>query len=451
MQIGDSIRTYGKHLPIRSTLIFGGVGQNPQVNTMRKCIDIVVVTPGRLLDLINQRHVTLDSVDVLILDEADRMLDMGFIRDIRKIVALVPAKRQTLLFSATMPNDVADLAKSLLSNPVRVEVVPQATTAERIEQRLYFVDKAKKRSLISHLLNDPKMTRAIVFTRTKHGADRLTEQLEKDGFQTAAIHGNKGQGARQQALNSFRKGGIKVLVATDIAARGIDVDDISHVVNYDLPMEPESYVHRIGRTARAGAAGIAYSLCDREERGLLRDIERVIRAKLPVVADHPFAPQHGEPAHVSDVDGRDFRNRNMGRGNGPSGNSQANNGHGRGDRRPGPQRPGQNARRRGREEQNGQRNERGPDSRPQETRAPEHRAHEHRTHEHRSHDHKARDGHGRDGQPRQQRDGQGRDGQSRDGQKRSFGGGKPGGGRSHRGQGGGHSGGQRSEGGQRRG
>ena len=437
VQIGDSIRTYGRHLPIRSTLIFGGVGQNPQVNTMRKGIDVVVATPGRLLDLINQRHVTLDSVDVFILDEADRMLDMGFIRDIRKIVALVPAKRQTLLFSATMPNDVADLAKGLLSNPVRVEVVPQATTAERIEQRLFFVDKAKKRNLISHLLSDPKMTRAIVFTRTKHGADRLTEQLEKDGFQAAAIHGNKGQGARQQALNSFRKGGIKVLVATDIAARGIDVDDISHVINYDLPMEPESYVHRIGRTARAGAAGIAYSLCDREERGLLRDIERVIRNKLQVVTDHPFAPQPGDAAPVGDADGRNFRSRNMGRGGG----DQANNGHGRGDRRPGPQRPGQNARRRSREETG-------------ETRAPEARtgencAGEHRTHEHRSHDPKARDGQGRDGQPRQQRDGQGRDGQ-----KRSFGGGqgKPGGHRgSHGGShGGAHGGSGRSHGGGQR-
>ena len=447
VQISDSIRTYGRHLPIRSTLIFGGVGQNPQVNTMRKGIDIVVATPGRLLDLINQRHVTMDSVDVFILDEGDRMLDMGFIRDIRKIVALLPAKRQTLMFSATMPNDVADLAKGLLSNPVRVEVVPQATTAERIEQRLFFVDKAKKRNLISHLLADPKMTRAIVFTRTKHGADRLTEQLEKDGFQAAAIHGNKGQGARQQALNSFRKGSIKVLVATDIAARGIDVDDISHVVNYDLPMEPESYVHRIGRTARAGAAGIAYSLCDREERGLLRDIERVIRNKLQVVTDHPFAPQPGEPAHVSDVDGRAFRSRNMGRGGG----DQANNGHGRGDRRPGPQRPGQNARKRDRDEQ-----PRGGEARPQEHRGTEHRVGEHRggehrTHEHRSHDPKARDGQGRDGQPRQQRDGQGRDAHARDGQKRSFGGGKPGGGRGHRGQGGGHAGGQRRDGGQRQG
>jgi ATP-dependent RNA helicase RhlE len=223
-----------------------------------------------------------------VLDEADRMLDMGFIRDIRRITPLLPKTRQTLLFSATMPSDVADLAKGLLKDPVRVEVVPQSTTAERIDQKLFYVARGHKRALLAKLLGEPEMRRAIVFTRTKHGANRLAEQLEKDGFVTAAIHGNKSQGARQQALNSFKNGQVKVLVATDIAARGIDVDDISHIVNYELPMEPEAYVHRIGRTARAGASGTAFSFCDSEERGLLRDIERIIRVKLPVVEDHPF-------------------------------------------------------------------------------------------------------------------------------------------------------------------
>jgi ATP-dependent RNA helicase RhlE len=213
---------------------------------------------------------------------------MGFIRDIRRITPLLPKQRQTLLFSATMPSDVADLAKGLLKDPVRVEVVPQSSTAERIDQRLFYVARGHKRALLAKLLGEPEMRRAIVFTRTKHGANRLAEQLEKDGFVTAAIHGNKSQGARQQALNAFKNGHVKVLVATDIAARGIDVDDISHIVNYELPMEPEAYVHRIGRTARAGASGTAYSFCDGEERGLLRDIERIIRVKLPVVEDHPF-------------------------------------------------------------------------------------------------------------------------------------------------------------------
>jgi ATP-dependent RNA helicase RhlE len=289
VQINDSIKTYGRHLPLRSTVIFGGVGSVPQVNTMRRGIDFVVATPGRLLDLMNQGHVTLSSVEFFVLDEADRMLDMGFIRDIRKIVGSLPARRQTLLFSATMPHDVADLANSLLTKPKRVEVVPQSTTAERIDQIVYMVPKANKRRLLAELLNGEGVTRSIVFTRTKRGADRVSEQLERDGIRSAAIHGNKGQSARQTALGSFRNGSVKVLVATDIAARGIDIDNISHVVNYDLPLEPESYVHRIGRTARAGATGIAISLCDGEERSLLRDIEKTVRMKIPVVDDHPLA------------------------------------------------------------------------------------------------------------------------------------------------------------------
>jgi ATP-dependent RNA helicase RhlE len=317
VQIVESLRTYGKHLPIRSTQIFGGVGQNPQVEALRKGIDVVVATPGRLLDLINQRHIVLDSVEVFVLDEGDRMLDMGFIRDIRRITPLLPKVRQTLLFSATMPNDIASLAKNLLTDPLRVEVAPQSTTAERIEQRLYFVARGHKRALLSKLLGDAAMSRAIVFTRTKHGANRLAEQLEKDGFGTAAIHGNKSQGARQQALGDFKKGKVKVLVATDIAARGIDVDGITHVVNYELPMEPEAYVHRIGRTARAGAAGIALSFCDGEERGLLRDIERITRIKLPVVEDHPFVGLADDPSQRSDPGER--RHLSMRRGGGGGG------------------------------------------------------------------------------------------------------------------------------------
>ncbi|TDQ84510.1 ATP-dependent RNA helicase RhlE [Dongia mobilis] len=289
VQIADSIKTYGRHLPLRSTVIFGGVGQAPQVEKMRRGIDFVVATPGRLLDLMNQGHVTLTSVEFFVLDEADRMLDMGFIRDIRKITAVLPTRRQTLLFSATMPKDVAELANSLLTKPKRVEVVPQSTTAERIDQLIYLVPKANKRRLLADLLQAPDVARAIVFTRTKRGADKVSEYLERNGHTSAAIHGNKGQNARQQALAAFRNGTVKVLVATDIAARGIDIDGISHVINFELPLEPESYVHRIGRTARAGNAGVALSLCDSEERSLLRDIEKIVRMKLPVVDDHPLA------------------------------------------------------------------------------------------------------------------------------------------------------------------
>jgi ATP-dependent RNA helicase RhlE len=314
VQILESLKTYGRHLPLRSTQIFGGVGQNPQVDAMRRGQDVVVATPGRLIDLIQQGHVKLDGAEVFVLDEADRMLDMGFIRDIRRITPLLPKQRQTLLFSATMPNDVADLAKGLLKDPVRVEVAPQSTTAERIDQKVYFVARGHKRALLAQLLGTPEMSRAIVFTRTKHGANRLAEQLEKDGFGTAAIHGNKSQGARQQALNAFKNGKVKVLVATDIAARGIDVDGISHVVNYELPMEPEAYVHRIGRTARAGATGVAFSFCDHEERGLLRDIERITRMKVPVVEDHPFVGVPEDPRNVNERDRIPAHHRGGGRG-----------------------------------------------------------------------------------------------------------------------------------------
>jgi len=284
-QIGESISAYGAGLPLRHTVVYGGVGQMPQVNALRRGVDILVATPGRLLDLMSQGHVKLDAVKVFVLDEADRMLDMGFIRDVRKIIAKLPAQRQTLFFSATMPGEVASLAGHVLNDPVRVEVAPAATTAERIEQRVIYVRSADKRSLLVDLLaTDATMDRVMVFTRTKHGANKVAEHLERTGVPTAAIHGNKSQGARQAALEGFRSGEVRVLVATDIAARGIDVDAVTHVVNFDLPNVPESYVHRIGRTARAGAGGIAVAFCDDgEERIYLRDIERLTRIPLKVV------------------------------------------------------------------------------------------------------------------------------------------------------------------------
>jgi len=289
LQIHDSVKTYGRHLGLRQALVFGGIGQNPQVKAMARGVDLLIATPGRLLDLINQGHIRLDATRFLVLDEADRMLDMGFVRDVRKIVAKMPKERQSLLFSATMPEDVAGLAKDILRDPLRIEITPQATTVERIDQKILFVDTANKRALLTRLLGDPALARVIVFTRTKHGANRVAEQLDMAGVRAMAIHGNKSQGARQKALENFRTGRARVLVATDIAARGIDIDDVTHVINYELPNEPESYVHRIGRTARAGANGIALSFCDRSERGFLRDIERLTKRRIAVIGDHPFA------------------------------------------------------------------------------------------------------------------------------------------------------------------
>jgi ATP-dependent RNA helicase RhlE len=295
-QIGDGFRTYGKNLRLRHAVIFGGVGQNPQVAALKHGVDIIVATPGRLLDLMQQGHVDLRAIEVLVLDEADRMLDMGFINDIRKIVARVPAKRQTLLFSATMPPEIRQLADTLMHNAVNVAVAPVATTAENIQQSVYFVDKANKPQLLAHLVDHLPMTRAIVFTRTKHGADKVVRHLHTRGIRAEAIHGNKSQNARTRALENFRANKIPVLVATDIASRGIDIDDITHVVNYDLTHEPETYVHRIGRTARAGASGSAVSFCDREERSNLRAIERLIRRPIPVKADHPAYEQRATQA-----------------------------------------------------------------------------------------------------------------------------------------------------------
>ncbi len=284
VQIEQSLRTYGRHLNLRMAVILGGVNQSGQVRAMARGVDILVATPGRLLDLVQQKHVRLDAVSSFIVDEADRMLDMGFIRDVRKLAALLPKERQSMLFSATMPDDVARLVHELMRNPERIEVAPQGKTADRITQKLYIVPMAQKRQLLSELLKDLAMNRVIVFTRTKHGANRVAEHLSRTGEVAEAIHGNKSQNARQRALEMFRSGKARVLVATDIAARGIDIDDISHVVNFELPNEPESYVHRIGRTARAGGEGIAISFCDASERGMLRDIERVIRLKIEVVA-----------------------------------------------------------------------------------------------------------------------------------------------------------------------
>jgi ATP-dependent RNA helicase RhlE len=286
-QIGQSFATYGAHTGISHTVVFGGVGQDAQVRALRSGKTLLVATPGRLLDLMGQGLVRLRDVGILVLDEADRMLDMGFLPDVRRIIAAVPRQRQTLLFSATMPRDIEALAANILIDPIRVEVTPVATTAERIAQSVHFVGREAKRPLLERLLADPAATRTLVFTRTKHGANRVAAQLERAGIRAAAIHGNKSQGARERALATFKAGTTRVLVATDIAARGIDVDGVSHVVNYDLPDVAESYVHRIGRTARAGAEGIAVSFCDPEERRLLRDIERLIRMPIPVVGDDP--------------------------------------------------------------------------------------------------------------------------------------------------------------------
>jgi ATP-dependent RNA helicase RhlE len=287
-QIGDSFAAYGRHLQLTNTVIFGGVGQDAQRQALRRGVDILVATPGRLLDLMQQGYVRLDRLEVFVLDEADRMLDMGFIHDVRKVISAIPSRRQTLFFSATMPADIRKLADAILTDPARVAVTPPATTVELVEQSVYFVEKADKRQLLEHVLADRGITRALVFTRTKHGADRVVEYLTKRGIRADAIHGNKSQNARERALGQFKEGRVRVLVATDIAARGIDIDAISHVINFELPNVPETYVHRIGRTARAGAPGIALSFCDTEEREYLVDIERLIRSQVSVVEGHPW-------------------------------------------------------------------------------------------------------------------------------------------------------------------
>jgi ATP-dependent RNA helicase RhlE len=294
IQIGESFAAYGKHLRLKHTVIFGGVSQFSQTNALRSGVDILIATPGRLLDLINQRHVKLDSLKMLVLDEADRMLDMGFIHDVKKIIAKVPAKRQTIFFSATMPPEISLLANTILSNPKRVEVTPVASTANTIQQAIYFVEKGNKRKLLHHLLEDRSIITALVFTRTKHGADRVTKDLNTAGIKAEAIHGNKSQSQRQRALTNFKAQTTRVLVATDIAARGIDIDELSHVINFELPNVPETYVHRIGRTGRAGAKGISISFCDEEEKDYLKDIQKLIGKTIPVVTDQPYPMTPGE-------------------------------------------------------------------------------------------------------------------------------------------------------------
>ena len=288
-QIGESFATYGRGLDLWHTVIFGGVGEKPQIEELRRGVDIVVATPGRLLDLIGQGYVKLGGIEIFVLDEADRMLDMGFLPDVRRIIRELPTKRQTLLFSATMPPDIEQLAATLLTNPVSVEASPESTTAERVAQHVYFVDKRDKPRLLVDLLRSPELEHALIFTRTKHGANRVAEYLHKSGLNAAAIHGNKSQGARERALGGFRRHELRALVATDIAARGIDVEGISHVINFDLPNVPETYVHRIGRTGRAGAAGIALSFCDSEERPFLADIERLIGQHVPRIEAHAYS------------------------------------------------------------------------------------------------------------------------------------------------------------------
>ena len=301
-QIEESLRVYGRGTDLRHLVIFGGVGQNPQTRALKQGVDILVATPGRLMDLMGQGYVDLSNVEIFVLDEADRMLDMGFLPDMKRIAAKLPANRQTMLFSATIPSAIKSLAASMLRNPERVEVAAETPTVEKIEQGVYFVSKADKPTLLAHLVKTHDINCGIVFSRTKHGADRVVKQLARSGIDAAAIHGNKSQNNRQRALDGFKSGKTPILVATDVAARGIDVDGITHVINYDLTHEPETYVHRIGRTARAGASGIALSFCDRDERAYLRDIQKLIKITLPVREDHPDYAERAPGGPVEEME-----------------------------------------------------------------------------------------------------------------------------------------------------
>lgn len=288
IQIDESFAAYGRYTHLTHTVIFGGVSQRAQTDALRRGVDILVATPGRLLDLMNQRFVSLQHVSLFVLDEADRMLDMGFIHDVKKLIAALPAKRQTLFFSATMPPDIVKLADTILHNPAKVEVTPVSSTAETINQSVYLTDKGRKNDLLVHVLKGKTIVTALVFTRTKHGADKVVKMLVKEGIKAEAIHGNKSQNARQRALENFKNQSIRVLVATDIAARGIDVDDLAHVINFEIPNISETYVHRIGRTGRAGAKGSALSFCDAEELPFLKDIQKLIGKTIPVIEDNPY-------------------------------------------------------------------------------------------------------------------------------------------------------------------
>lgn len=318
-QIGKSIRAYGKYLPITSTVIFGGVGQQHQVQALSRGVDILVATPGRLLDLMNQGHIHLHRVEFFVLDEADRMLDMGFINDIRKVISKLPAKRQSLFFSATLEPNVVALARTLVHDPVHVAVTPEKPTVEKVGQSVYFVDGYKKDELLVKLVSDPAVKRVIVFTQMKHIANKVAVMLTRAGIRSEAIHGNKSQGARTAALEAFRRGTVRVLVATDIAARGIDVEGITHIINYELPNEPETYVHRIGRTARAGAEGQAISFCSAPERGYFHSIEKFIRQTVEVIRLPGF---HSDAAmNSTSTSSRSFRPNSRGRRVGPGGNA----------------------------------------------------------------------------------------------------------------------------------
>jgi len=336
MQVEESVRTYGKYIPLRSTTIFGGVNINPQTKALRAGAEILVATPGRLLDHHQQGNLNFSQLEVLVLDEADRMLDMGFIRDIQKILALLPAKRQTLLFSATFTDEIKQLASKFLKTPATVQITPQNTAAELVRQVVHPVDRERKRALLAHLITSRKLEQVLVFTRTKHGANRLSEQLDKDGISSMAIHGNKSQPQRIKALEDFKKGAVRVLVATDIAARGLDIDMLPHVVNYELPQVPEDYIHRIGRTGRAGAEGEALSLVCVDEHGLLRDIEKLLRKELPKDVVTGYAPDPSIPAEPIQT-GR----QGGGRGRGPARSPRPGSGAPpRGERGRHPSRPG---------------------------------------------------------------------------------------------------------------
>ncbi|HPE36647.1 MAG TPA: DEAD/DEAH box helicase [Spirochaetales bacterium] len=289
MQIDASFAAYGRHASVTRACVYGGVGKVPQLKALERGVDVLVATPGRLLDLVGDRGVDLSSVEIAVLDEADRMLDMGFIHDVRRVMALLPRDRQTLLFSATMPPEIEALARGFLRDPARVSIDPEKPAVEAIEQSLYYVDKADKRDLLAHLIRERAVARAVVFSRTKHGADRIAKGLHAVGIPAGVIHANKGQGNRTKTMDAFRSGSTPILVATDIAARGIDVDDITHVFNFDQPTEPETYVHRIGRTARAGASGSAISFCDPEEKKFLKQVEKLLGRSIPVVHEHPYA------------------------------------------------------------------------------------------------------------------------------------------------------------------
>ncbi|RZA01763.1 MAG: DEAD/DEAH box helicase [Sphingobacteriaceae bacterium] len=337
IQINESIAAYGKHTGIKHLVIFGGVSQHSQTEALRRGVDILVATPGRLLDLIQQRYISLDHIKFLVLDEADRMLDMGFVHDVKKIIAKVPQKRQTLFFSATMPKEIQQLADSILNNPEKVEVTPVSSTADTIQQELYYVEKNDKRSLLAHILKDKEIKTALVFTRTKHGADKVVKDLHKIGITAEAIHGNKSQNARQRALKNFKDRTTRVLIATDIAARGIDIDELTHVINYEIPNIPETYVHRIGRTGRAGANGIAFTFCDQEEIEFLKDIHKLIGKEIPVNEAHPY-PMSPQSIVAKHAEGASKKGKGSG-GGGRSGGPKRGRGFGSGDRKKSGNRP----------------------------------------------------------------------------------------------------------------